>query len=1096
MKGDYPAKILIVDDNLDLATTISDYYLNNDLGIVPLIADDPTRVLDILAQNPDVRLVLSDFYMPKMNGIELMLSVREKYPDMQFVLMTGYYSKEIQDMGLAQGAVSFFKKPFNLDELTASISRTLDKTSDGFDGVVESVQLLDIVQLIAISQKTVALQLSTGKNVGSLFFRDGEIIHAECEKLDGEEAFYEMFNWEGGHFNLMPLVVDVKETIKLSTQGLIMEAARRQDEADDWSGDEPTEWDKSADSAPAEDDGEGEVSGDEIDEAELSDASGDVETIVVELSEGKSKVEDVVEESPGRLLLKDLNLPEQDTIDTTQADVDFIGVEPTEFIPADAETESVVMVEEPPAEVIPDDTELEDEESIEIQLDEEDLSEVESEDVTAEDTETVLEEVVVAEEEPPADVMPDDTELEDEESIEIQLDEEDLSEVEPEDVTVEDTEPRLEEPVIAEPESVIAEEELPADVKPDETELEDEESIETQPDDEDLSEIEPEDVTVEDTEPVLEDPVVAEPESVIAEEELPADVIPDETELEDEESIETQPDDEDLSEVESEDVTAEDTETVLEEVVVAEEELPADVMPDDTELEDEESVETQLDEEDLIEVESEDVTAEDTESIVEEPVAAEPESVVAEERPPADVIPDDAELEDEESVETQLDDEDLSEVESEDVTAEDTETVLEEVVVAEEEPPADVMPDDTELEDEESVEIQLDEEDLIEVESEDVTAEDTEPVFEEVVVTEEELPADVIPDDTELKDEESVETQLDEEAEVVIDDRPEPEPEPSGEEQEIAVGEEQEEESSAVTEDSDVEIAEHLIADVIPQEERVTSEVTETMHVIIDDTLISKALEKAVNHYLAFWHNDEPDLLVDMLPLELLPKSLQTHFKFRFQQDLLKVIRTDNPSYDFEDEEVIAAVQNLLSELYSTRRVSRDSYHDILRYALSFELARSIDPARATTEVLQELSNGIASKIKSLVKGLIDYRIIGEEYSSLVADISKQGDREINARTLEYLCRSTLYRLDEDQRWRLVKDSMQRILDIISLGMGSPMEDLEYNIMLNMLEAHGLAQFSDFINMTRKMGQTTLNSGSLNDFYEKYKNRNRNVDNE
>ena len=260
---------------------------------------------------------------------------------------------------------------------------------------------------------------------------------------------------------------------------------------------------------------------------------------------------------------------------------------------------------------------------------------------------------------------------------------------------------------------------------------------------------------------------------------------------------------------------------------------------------------------------------------------------------------------------------------------------------------------------------------------------------------------------------------------------------------------------------------------------------------VLDEKLISEALEQAFEHYIKLWPEGEERLLAGSLPLDSLPEQIQNHFKFRFQRDLMKVIRTDDVPFNFDNENVTGAIQNLLSTLYSTWEVPKTSYMEMLRYALSFELAYSINPARALTEIIQEISGGIASDIKSLVSEMIEFGIIGEHFHSLVEDISQQGSREISSRSIEYLCRSAIYRLDEEKRYDRVRNAMRSIAEIAQAGGVSPANHLHYNVVLNMLEAHGLAQVSDYINMTRGLGDIAMTIPDLDDAIEKLRQRSR-----
>lgn len=225
------SKILIVDDNVDVANTIRDYYLEYDHGIIPLASSDPKAVLSIIDENPDIRLILSDFYMPAMSGLDLLITVREKYPEILFVMMSGYHTPELKSDAINRGAVKYFKKPFNIKDLTSLLQETLSEAETGFDGTLEAVELPDIVQLMGTSERTVELRLKSDKGKGKIYFVKGQLVHAECKNLVGDEAFYKMFGWKGGSFQMLPHDGEVETTVTSSWQGLILEAARLQDEA-------------------------------------------------------------------------------------------------------------------------------------------------------------------------------------------------------------------------------------------------------------------------------------------------------------------------------------------------------------------------------------------------------------------------------------------------------------------------------------------------------------------------------------------------------------------------------------------------------------------------------------------------------------------------------------------------------------------------------------------------------------------------------------------------------------------------------------------------------------------------------------------------
>jgi hypothetical protein len=97
-------------------------------------------------------------------------------------------------------------------------------------GSLKHLQLADVIQLISVSGKTGMFHLKKDQHTGMIYLKDGNIIHAELDELNGEEAVYELAIWNDGEFNFEPDVEPATRTISKSNTNLLMEAARRLDE--------------------------------------------------------------------------------------------------------------------------------------------------------------------------------------------------------------------------------------------------------------------------------------------------------------------------------------------------------------------------------------------------------------------------------------------------------------------------------------------------------------------------------------------------------------------------------------------------------------------------------------------------------------------------------------------------------------------------------------------------------------------------------------------------------------------------------------------------------------------------------------------------
>jgi diguanylate cyclase (GGDEF)-like protein len=120
------AVILIVDDDELVRMTIS--VLVGSLGYHCLVAGDGIEALAVLQSTP-VDLVLSDIVMPGMDGLELLVQIRENYKDTDVIISTGFHEKASYAEVIKAGAIDFIKKPIDQAELEAKLARAIRERS-------------------------------------------------------------------------------------------------------------------------------------------------------------------------------------------------------------------------------------------------------------------------------------------------------------------------------------------------------------------------------------------------------------------------------------------------------------------------------------------------------------------------------------------------------------------------------------------------------------------------------------------------------------------------------------------------------------------------------------------------------------------------------------------------------------------------------------------------------------------------------------------------------------------------------------------------------------------------------------------------------
>jgi CheY-like chemotaxis protein len=110
-------KILLVEDDHTIRTKIS--HLLRREGYVVEEAGDGVQALELL-ETRHFDLVITDFALPRMNGLELIERLQSILPELPVILISGYTSTAT-GTALVKGRAEFLRKPFKLETLTLTV---------------------------------------------------------------------------------------------------------------------------------------------------------------------------------------------------------------------------------------------------------------------------------------------------------------------------------------------------------------------------------------------------------------------------------------------------------------------------------------------------------------------------------------------------------------------------------------------------------------------------------------------------------------------------------------------------------------------------------------------------------------------------------------------------------------------------------------------------------------------------------------------------------------------------------------------------------------------------------------------------------------
>ena len=127
-------KVLVVDDSRVFRQQMQRILENLFFKVVAVAHGE--EAIGMLKSQPDISLVLTDYNMPVMNGLELTLEIRKTYTknELSILAISGNEDEEITALFLKNGANDYIKKPFSKEEFSCRINNSIE--------ALENIQLI------------------------------------------------------------------------------------------------------------------------------------------------------------------------------------------------------------------------------------------------------------------------------------------------------------------------------------------------------------------------------------------------------------------------------------------------------------------------------------------------------------------------------------------------------------------------------------------------------------------------------------------------------------------------------------------------------------------------------------------------------------------------------------------------------------------------------------------------------------------------------------------------------------------------------------------------------------------------------------------
>jgi len=224
-------KILILDDDSAIRNELSEFLESKGFEIYK--ASKPSEA-ELLLNQTEIDIAIIDVKLPEKDGIETLKDIRQKHPEIEFIIISGHGDMEMVIQAMRAGAGNFFLKPFRSIDVENAIERTqryiklnkqFKEIQESFDWVSKQIkskfkwnfiaksskmkEVLNMVTKVAQSDKTTVLitgESGTGKEMiaGTIHYlskRKNQFFNAvNCSAIPDSLFESEFFGHKKGSF--------------------------------------------------------------------------------------------------------------------------------------------------------------------------------------------------------------------------------------------------------------------------------------------------------------------------------------------------------------------------------------------------------------------------------------------------------------------------------------------------------------------------------------------------------------------------------------------------------------------------------------------------------------------------------------------------------------------------------------------------------------------------------------------------------------------------------------------------------------------------------------------------------------------------------
>ena len=130
------AKLLLVDDEKGFLDTLTKRLKKRELKVRAVYSGEDALVE--LKKNSAIEVVVLDVKMPGMDGIETLVEIKQRFPLMEVIMLTGHATVETAIDGMKLGAFDYLLKPCDIDVLISKVKEAIEKKKQHDEKIMEA----------------------------------------------------------------------------------------------------------------------------------------------------------------------------------------------------------------------------------------------------------------------------------------------------------------------------------------------------------------------------------------------------------------------------------------------------------------------------------------------------------------------------------------------------------------------------------------------------------------------------------------------------------------------------------------------------------------------------------------------------------------------------------------------------------------------------------------------------------------------------------------------------------------------------------------------------------------------------------------------